>query len=75
MPFVLLLTGFARTLSCGGWVFITSNDDHDVHDVLMILYILLNIPWMTGGIAVTSPQDVYSKRLRYVSNGIWICEY
>jgi hypothetical protein len=27
-----------RTLSCGGWVYITSSDDHDVHDVLMITY-------------------------------------
>ncbi|KAA1467420.1 hypothetical protein DENSPDRAFT_792681 [Dentipellis sp. KUC8613] len=45
-PTVLLVTGMVRTLSCGGWVYITSNDDHDVHDVLMILYIVCNIPWM-----------------------------
>ncbi|KAH9032611.1 hypothetical protein EDB85DRAFT_1955414, partial [Lactarius pseudohatsudake] len=25
-------------------------DNHDVHDVLMILYIVLNLPWMFGNI-------------------------
>ncbi|TFY72042.1 hypothetical protein EVG20_g957 [Dentipellis fragilis] len=45
-PAILLVTGIVRTLSCGGWVYITSNDDHDVHDILMILYIVCNIPWM-----------------------------
>ncbi|THH00526.1 hypothetical protein EW145_g7066 [Phellinidium pouzarii] len=39
LPFVVFSTGLMRTLSCGGWVYITSNDDHDAHDVFMILYI------------------------------------
>lgn len=50
LPAFILATGIIRTLSCGGWVYITSSDDHDVHDVLMILYIVCNIPWMYGGI-------------------------
>ncbi|KAG1725361.1 uncharacterized protein EDB91DRAFT_1239861 [Suillus paluster] len=29
------------------------NDDHDVHDVLMIAYILCNVPWMWGGVLCT----------------------
>lgn len=40
-----LVCGVARTVSCGGWVYITSTDDHDAHDVFMIAYIILTIPW------------------------------
>jgi hypothetical protein len=34
-------------------VYITSSDDHDAHDVLMILYIVLNVPWMLGNIRLS----------------------
>lgn len=40
-----LAIGLLRTMSCGGWVYITSTDDHDVHDLFMILYIVLTLPW------------------------------
>ncbi|TDL25465.1 hypothetical protein BD410DRAFT_836977 [Rickenella mellea] len=50
VPWVVFVSGLIRTVSCGGWVYITSNDDHDAHDVLMITYILFNIPWMFGSI-------------------------
>ncbi|KAI6155369.1 Frag1/DRAM/Sfk1 family-domain-containing protein [Pisolithus tinctorius] len=66
-PRWLFLFGIIRTLSCGGWVYITSNDDHDVHDVLMILYILCNVPWMLGGIHCTPAGHTESRRKRYVS--------
>ncbi|KAK8853309.1 hypothetical protein IAR55_004013 [Kwoniella newhampshirensis] len=42
-----LLVGVARTFCCGGWVYITSRDHHDIHDLFMILYLLLTLPWMT----------------------------
>jgi hypothetical protein len=48
--------GVIRTLSCGGWVYVTSSDDHDVHDVFMITYMVCNIPWMLGGIACTAME-------------------
>ncbi|KAJ2863419.1 Protein cwh43 [Coemansia aciculifera] len=38
--------GFLRTMTCGGWVYVTSSDDHDVHDVMMIAYMLLTLPYM-----------------------------
>lgn len=57
--------GIIRTLSCGGWVYITSSDDHDVHDVFMITYMVSNIPWMVGGIGCTLPGSSV-KRKRYV---------
>ncbi|KAI0648890.1 Frag1/DRAM/Sfk1 family-domain-containing protein [Trametes meyenii] len=62
IPGFLLLIGVLRTLSCGGWVYITSSDDHDVHDVLMIGYIVLNIPWMFGSIFCTPLGHVASRR-------------
>ena len=40
-----LTSGLARTFTCGGWVYITSTDDHDVHDIFMISYIVLTLPW------------------------------
>jgi hypothetical protein len=40
-----LIVGVLRTVTCGGWVYITSTDDHDAHDVFMIAYIILTIPW------------------------------
>ncbi|PSK76846.1 hypothetical protein CJJ07_003351 [Candidozyma auris] len=41
----MLISGLLRTFTCGGWVYITSTDDHDAHDVFMISYIVLTIPW------------------------------
>ncbi|KAJ2009831.1 Protein cwh43 [Coemansia thaxteri] len=43
---VLFWIGFLRTFTCGGWVYVTSGDDHDVHDVMMIAYMLLTLPYM-----------------------------
>ncbi|KAH9057870.1 Frag1/DRAM/Sfk1 family-domain-containing protein [Lactarius vividus] len=53
LPSFLSVVGVLRTLTCGGWVYITSSDNHDVHDVLMILYIVLNLPWMFGNIRLS----------------------
>ncbi len=39
------LIGILRTFTCGGWVYITSTDDHDYHDIFMISYIILTLPW------------------------------
>ncbi|CAE6426794.1 unnamed protein product [Rhizoctonia solani] len=59
----IAICGVIRTVSCGGWVYITSNDDHDAHDVLMILYVVCNLPWMIGSISYT-PQGQHSSRKR-----------
>lgn len=65
LPTLIFLFGILRTLSCGGWVYITSSDDHDIHDVMMILYMVCNIPWMLGGIATTPTARVGVLRKRY----------
>ncbi|KAJ7903628.1 Frag1/DRAM/Sfk1 family-domain-containing protein [Mycena olivaceomarginata] len=47
-PVVTLISGILRTISCGGWVYVTSNDDAELHDFCMISYLVLTIPWMAG---------------------------
>jgi len=64
LPGIVMFSGVLRTLSCGGWVYITSTDDHDAHDVLMISYIVLNVPWMFGTIACTPIQNTHVRRRR-----------
>lgn len=61
--YILLATGIARTFSCGGWVYITSTDDHDWHDILMIGYIVLTIPW-TIAVTVLSAKGSMEKKGR-----------
>lgn len=65
-PFILLIVGIIRSLSCGGWVYITSTDHHDAHDVLMVFYIICNVPWMFGSISYTPSMRLVTKRQRYV---------
>ncbi|CAO3595762.1 unnamed protein product [Absidia cylindrospora] len=52
----LLAVGLVRTLSCGGWTFITSTDDHDLHDIAMAVYLLCTLPWQLGVLATSSRQ-------------------
>lgn len=40
-----LIVGIARTISFGGAVYIGATDDQDAHDLFMILYIALTLPW------------------------------
>lgn len=42
----LFATGMLRTLSCGGWMYITSSDHGLVHDVGMGVYLALTPVWM-----------------------------
>ncbi|THV03171.1 hypothetical protein K435DRAFT_748130 [Dendrothele bispora CBS 962.96] len=73
LPNVVFICGVLRTLFCGGWVYITSNDDHDIHDFFMIGYIVLNLPWMIGGV-LTTPLErkvVREKRI-FVASAFFI---
>ncbi|KAJ6513352.1 Frag1/DRAM/Sfk1 family-domain-containing protein [Mycena sanguinolenta] len=55
-PLVIFISGTLRTVTCGGWVYITSYDDGEVHDFFMISYIVLTIPWMVGCIVCAANQ-------------------
>ncbi|KGK39540.1 hypothetical protein CAS74_002940 [Pichia kudriavzevii] len=60
-PKVALISGIIRTVTCGGWVYITSTDDHDWHDIFMISYIVLTLPWDISIIKLTSPGTTLKK--------------
>ncbi|KAJ1967435.1 Protein cwh43, partial [Dimargaris xerosporica] len=53
VPKALLGVAVVRTVSCGGWVYITSTDDHNTHDVAMITYMLCTLPYMLWMISTT----------------------
>ncbi|KAI9831200.1 MAG: hypothetical protein M1826_003865 [Phylliscum demangeonii] len=62
LPQVVLGTGLIRTLACGGWTYVTSTDDHNAHDVLMITYLVATLPWTLGCLALSPPNR---KAIRY----------
>ncbi|KAI8358483.1 Frag1/DRAM/Sfk1 family-domain-containing protein [Choanephora cucurbitarum] len=53
----LLAVGIIRTVACGGWVYITSTDDHLTHDIAMVLYLLCTLPWQLGVLYSTSTEN------------------
>lgn len=57
------VVGVLRTVTCGGWVYITSTDDHDSHDVFMISYIILTLPWNVLCINNSKPETKKYKKL------------
>lgn len=63
LPQVALWVGLARTVTCGGWVYITSNDDHDWHDIFMIAYIVLTLPWTYATTKLSRPETRPWRRL------------
>ncbi|KAH0559759.1 hypothetical protein GP486_003722 [Trichoglossum hirsutum] len=66
LPKFVAGTGLFRTITCGGWTYITSTDDHDWHDIFMISYLVATLPWTLGCLAL-SPRNAramkYRKRL------------
>ncbi|CAD1810679.1 Frag1/DRAM/Sfk1 family protein [Candida parapsilosis] len=64
LPFVALIAGLLRTLTAGGWMYITSTDDHDAHDVFMIGYIVLTIPWDVCT-TLLSPKGSFQRKARF----------
>ena len=63
LPMFVLGTGLFRTLTCGGWTYVTSTDDHGWHDVFMISYLVATLPWTLGCIALSSKGN--PKALKY----------
>lgn len=63
--------GLFRTLTCGGWTYITSTDDHDWHDIFMISYLLATIPWTFGCIALSPPNPVAIKYRKYAAGAFY----
>ncbi|ORX61677.1 fgf receptor activating protein [Hesseltinella vesiculosa] len=62
----LLAIGTLRTLACGGWVYITSTDDHDLHDIAMGLYLLCTLPWQWGVLCTSNKQVAGTTKWRRI---------
>ena len=63
LPILVAGTGLFRTLTCGGWTYVTSTDDHGWHDVFMISYLVATLPWTLGCIALSPKGN--QKALKY----------
>jgi hypothetical protein len=56
LPKFVAAVGIFRTLTCGGWTYVTSTDDHDWHGIFMISYLVATLPWTLGCFAL-SPRN------------------
>ena len=67
LPNIALFSGLIRTVTCGGWVYITSTDNHDWHDIFMISYIVLTLPWNISILKLTPPRTSIHKYRKLTS--------
>ena len=67
LPKFVAFWGVFRTLTCGGWTYVTSTDDHKWHDILMISYLVATIPWTFGCIALSPPNATAIKYRKYLA--------
>jgi hypothetical protein len=68
LPAIIAGVGIFRTLTCGGWTYVTSTDDHDWHDIFMISYLVATLPWTLGCLALSPPNpDAIRWRKRLAS--------
>ncbi|SMR63811.1 unnamed protein product [Zymoseptoria tritici ST99CH_3D1] len=63
--------GVFRTLTCGGWTYVTSTDDHDWHDIFMISYLVATLPWTLGCLALSPPNPRAIKLRKYLAGAFF----
>ncbi|KAL8681276.1 MAG: hypothetical protein Q9186_002587 [Xanthomendoza sp. 1 TL-2023] len=68
LPKIVAGVGIFRTLSCGGWTYVTSTDDHGWHDIFMISYLVATLPWTLGCLAL-SPNNLKAVKYRKILAG------
>jgi len=68
LPKVVAFFGIFRTLTCGGWTYVTSTDDHQWHDIFMISYLVATVPWTLGCLAL-SPDNPKAVKYRKIFAG------
>lgn len=68
LPKIVAGVGLFRTLSCGGWTYVTSTDDHGWHDIFMISYLVATLPWTLGCLSL-SPHNGKAVRYRKILAG------
>ncbi|KAI9787757.1 MAG: hypothetical protein M1839_000289 [Geoglossum umbratile] len=70
LPKFVAGTGLFRTITCGGWTYITSTDDHGWHDIFMISYLVATLPWTLGCLAL-SPRNARAVKYRKYLAGLF----
>ncbi|ORY06025.1 calcofluor white hypersensitive protein-like protein [Clohesyomyces aquaticus] len=65
LPKFVAGVGIFRTLTCGGWTYVTSTDDHGWHDIFMISYLVATLPWTLGCLAL-SPRNPTALKYRKI---------
>ncbi|KAK5114310.1 hypothetical protein LTR62_002561 [Meristemomyces frigidus] len=63
--------GVFRTLTCGGWTYVTSTDDHNWHDIFMVAYLVATIPWTVGCILLSPPNPTTIRWRKYLGGGFF----
>ncbi|KAI0427168.1 Frag1/DRAM/Sfk1 family protein [Xylaria sp. FL1042] len=71
LPKFVAAMGIFRTLTCGGWTYVTSTDDHDWHDMFMISYLVATIPWTAGCLALSPPNPKAIKYRKYIATAFF----
>ncbi|KAF2121781.1 calcofluor white hypersensitive protein precursor [Lophiotrema nucula] len=71
LPGFVASVGIFRTLTCGGWTYVTSTDDHDWHDIFMISYLVATIPWTAGCLALSPRNPVALKYRKRFAGGFF----
>jgi hypothetical protein len=71
LPKFVAGVGVFRTLTCGGWTYITSTDDHDWHDIFMISYLVATLPWTVGCLMLSPPNPTAIKYRKYLAGAFF----
>jgi hypothetical protein len=72
LPKFVAGVGVFRTLTCGGWTYVTSTDDHNWHDIFMVSYLLATIPWTSGCLALSPPNPRAIKLRKYLAGAFFV---
>ncbi|KAF2862244.1 hypothetical protein K470DRAFT_229012 [Piedraia hortae CBS 480.64] len=71
LPKAIAIVGIIRTVTCGGWTYVTSTDDHDWHDVFMIGYLVATLPWTLGCLFLSPPNPVTIKYRKWLAGSFF----
>jgi hypothetical protein len=72
LPKFVAGVGVFRTLTCGGWTYVTSTDHHLWHDIFMIGYLVATIPWTLGCLALSPPNRKALKWRKIFGGGFFL---
>ena len=70
LPTFVAAVGVFRTITCGGWTYVTSTDHHGWHDIFMISYLVATIPWTAGCLSL-SPKNHVAIKYRKMFAGLF----